>query len=116
MPAITSDLPALAQSIKDWGRELGFQQVGISGLDLAEHEQHLQRWLDAGYHGEMDYMGAHGSKRCHRHTCCPLLDRHDFTTHPKRNMGPVPHPTLCRSRLCAVPAVPATPWPDSNCA
>ena len=65
MPAITSDLPALAQSIKDWGRELGFQQVGISGLDLAEHEQHLQRWLDAGYHGEMDYMGAHGSKRSH---------------------------------------------------
>lgn len=65
MPAITTDLPALAQSIKDWGRELGFQQVGISGLDLAEHEQHLQRWLDAGYHGEMDYMGAHGSKRSH---------------------------------------------------
>ncbi|MDO8709710.1 MAG: hypothetical protein Q7K23_13660, partial [Pseudomonas sp.] len=32
MPAITTDLPALAQSIKDWGRELGFQQVGISGL------------------------------------------------------------------------------------
>jgi len=65
MPAITSDLPALAQSIKDWGRELGFQQVGISGLDLAEHEQHLQRWLDAGYHGEMEYMGAHGRKRSH---------------------------------------------------
>lgn len=65
MPAITTDLPALAQSIKDWGRELGFQQVGISGLDLAEHEQHLQRWLDAGYHGEMEYMGAHGSKLSH---------------------------------------------------
>jgi epoxyqueuosine reductase len=65
MPAITTDLPALAQSIKDWGRELGFQQVGISGLDLGEHEQHLERWLAAGYHGEMDYMGAHGSKRSH---------------------------------------------------
>ena len=65
MSAITTDLPALAQSIKDWGRELGFQQVGISGLDLAEHEQHLERWLAAGYHGEMDYMGAHGSKRSH---------------------------------------------------
>ncbi|CAI8720372.1 tRNA epoxyqueuosine(34) reductase QueG [Pseudomonas sp. fls2-241-R2A-110] len=65
MPAINTDLPALAQSIKDWGRELGFQQVGISGLDLAEHEQHLERWLAAGYHGEMEYMGAHGSKRSH---------------------------------------------------
>jgi hypothetical protein len=71
MPAITSDLPALAQSIKDWGRELGFQQVGISGLDLAEHEQHLERWLEAGYHGEMDYMGAHGSKRSHPEELVP---------------------------------------------
>ena len=71
MPAITTDLPALAQSIKDWGRELGFQQVGISGLDLAEHEQHLERWLEAGYHGEMDYMGAHGSKRSHPEELVP---------------------------------------------
>ncbi len=59
------DLAALAQSIKDWGRELGFQQVGVAGLDLREHEAHLQRWLAAGYQGEMDYMAAHGSKRSH---------------------------------------------------
>ncbi len=32
-------------------------------LDLSEHEAHLQRWLDAGYQGEMDYMAAHGTKR-----------------------------------------------------
>ena len=59
------DLAQLAQSIKDWGRELGFQQVGITDVDLGEHEAHLQRWLDAGYQGEMDYMAAHGSKRSH---------------------------------------------------
>ena len=59
------DLAALSLDIKEWGRELGFQQVGIAGLDLAEHEQHLQRWLDAGYQGEMDYMAAHGSNRSH---------------------------------------------------
>ena len=57
------DPARLAQSIKDWGRELGFQQVGISDVELGEHEAHLQRWLEAGYHGEMDYMAAHGSKR-----------------------------------------------------
>lgn len=61
----TLDLAALAQSIKDWGRELGFQQVGITDVQLGEHEAHLQRWLDAGYQGEMDYMAAHGSKRSH---------------------------------------------------
>lgn len=71
MSAPTIDLPALALSIKQWGRELGFQQVGITDLDLGEHEQHLQRWLDAGYHGEMDYMGAHGSKRSHPEQLVP---------------------------------------------
>lgn len=65
MSASAPDLPALAQSIKDWGRELGFAHVGITGVDLGEHEKHLERWLEAGYHGEMDYMGAHGSKRSH---------------------------------------------------
>jgi len=65
------DVVSLAQSIKDWGRELGFQQVGIAGLDLGEHEAHLERWLAAGYHGEMDYMGAHGSKRSHPEQLVP---------------------------------------------
>ncbi|WP_271409468.1 tRNA epoxyqueuosine(34) reductase QueG [Pseudomonas sp. Q1-7] len=65
MTLSTHDLATLAQSIKDWGRELGFQQVGIAGVELGEHEAHLQRWLDAGFQGEMDYMAAHGSKRSH---------------------------------------------------
>ncbi|WP_443190624.1 tRNA epoxyqueuosine(34) reductase QueG [Pseudomonas indica] len=63
MSTSLDDLAALARSIKEWGRELGFQQVGITDVGLAEHEAHLQRWLDAGYHGEMDYMAAHGTKR-----------------------------------------------------
>jgi epoxyqueuosine reductase len=71
MLASTLELPALADSIKQWGRELGFQQVGIAGLDLAEHEGHLARWLAAGYHGEMDYMAAHGSKRSHPEELVP---------------------------------------------
>lgn len=57
------DLHHLRDAIKAWGRELGFQQVGITDVDLGEHEAHLQRWLDAGYQGEMDYMAAHGTKR-----------------------------------------------------
>ena len=65
------DPVTLAQSIKDWGRELGFQQVGIASVDLGEHEAHLQRWLDAGYQGEMDYMAAHGSKRSHPEQLVP---------------------------------------------
>ena len=51
------------QNIHQWAAELGFQQVGITGVDLTEHEKYLQKWLDAGYHGSMDYMARHGNKR-----------------------------------------------------
>ena len=63
MPATLPDPAQLAQSIKDWGRELGFQQVGIADVELDEHERRLHEWLAAGYQGEMDYMAAHGHKR-----------------------------------------------------
>lgn len=58
-----SEFERLARSIKCWGRELGFQQVGIADTDLAIHRDHLSRWLDDGFHGEMAYMSRHGSKR-----------------------------------------------------
>ncbi|WP_445004111.1 tRNA epoxyqueuosine(34) reductase QueG [Halomonas mongoliensis] len=53
----------LAERIKSWGRELGFQQLGITDVDLAEDEARLERWLAAGYHGEMGFMAKHGTKR-----------------------------------------------------
>jgi epoxyqueuosine reductase len=57
------DFDALARSIKDWGRDLGFQKVGIAGIDLAQDEQHLQTWLAQGRYGTMDYMQRHGTRR-----------------------------------------------------
>jgi epoxyqueuosine reductase len=64
-PPITSDpdLAWLARRIKRWGRELGFQQVGVSDTMLDEHEAHLLNWLGQGRHGEMDYMHRHGTRR-----------------------------------------------------
>jgi epoxyqueuosine reductase len=61
----TIDYAQLSQQIKTWGLELGFQQVGICDTDLQEHEGYLQQWLQAGYHGQMEYMHRHGSKRSH---------------------------------------------------
>jgi len=64
MPKINSiDLVRLVDNIKAWGRALGFQQVGISDVDLGQHEHHLNNWLEQGYHGDMHYMAAHGTKR-----------------------------------------------------
>jgi len=56
-------LAELAQRIRNWGRELGFGAVGISDIDLTDAEKGLTDWLEAGYHGEMDYMAKHGMKR-----------------------------------------------------
>jgi epoxyqueuosine reductase len=62
-PAALPDYVALARDIKRWAAELGFADAGISGTDLSEDEAHLQRWLDGGHHGEMEYMARHGSRR-----------------------------------------------------
>ena len=53
----------LATDIKTWGTEIGFQQVGITGIDLEEDERYLLDWLNKGMHGEMAYMERHGKKR-----------------------------------------------------
>ena len=63
MPTRPPDLPELARTIKQWGAELGFADVRIADVDLAHLEAGLQAWLDAGCHGEMDYMASHGMKR-----------------------------------------------------
>jgi epoxyqueuosine reductase len=53
----------LAEKIKRWGEELGFQQVGITNTDLSQAEERLQTWLANDFHGELDYMARHGLKR-----------------------------------------------------
>lgn len=53
----------LAARVKHLGRELGFQRIGIADIDLGEAEQRLKDWLGQGFHGAMDYMERHGSKR-----------------------------------------------------
>jgi epoxyqueuosine reductase len=60
---IPPDLNALAADIKQWGYQLGFQQIGIADINLEEAERHLLDWLQAGRHGEMAYMARHGLKR-----------------------------------------------------
>lgn len=53
----------LTEQIKLWGEALGFSQVGISDVDLSEHEAALTQWLENNYHGNMDYMARHGLMR-----------------------------------------------------
>jgi len=65
------DLHQFAQQIKQWGLDLGFQQVGITDTDLSAEEPRLQAWLDKQYHGEMEWMARHGMMRARPHELLP---------------------------------------------
>ena len=59
----SKELEQLAADIKLWARDLGFQDAGITDIDLSDHEHHLKAWLARNFHGEMDYMTSHGNMR-----------------------------------------------------
>lgn len=54
---------ALLNQLQQLAVQCGFQQLGISDIDLSSAEQHLQSWLAKGFHGEMSFMAKHGDKR-----------------------------------------------------
>jgi epoxyqueuosine reductase len=49
--------------LREWAAGLGFASLGVADVDLGDAEDGLARWLDAGFHGEMDYMARHGALR-----------------------------------------------------
>jgi epoxyqueuosine reductase len=57
------DGPQLLADVRRWADELGFSSIGVAGVDLGSAEAGLLAWLSNGFHGEMDYMAAHGLKR-----------------------------------------------------
>ena len=57
------DYQQLKSNIKTWAAQLGFQQAGISDVNLQQAGEHLNAWLAKQYHGNMGYMEKHGSKR-----------------------------------------------------
>ncbi len=59
----TIDLLACKRELIARAYALGFDRVGITGIELTEDEQRLIEWLDAGFHGDMEYMRRHGTRR-----------------------------------------------------
>jgi len=53
----------LREDIRRWGRELGFQQVGFTHIDLEQAGEQLQQWLAKGFNGSMQWLAEHGDKR-----------------------------------------------------
>jgi epoxyqueuosine reductase len=84
----------LVIKIKQWGRELGFQQIGIADTDLHQAEIHLTTWLAKGFQGEMDYMQRHGLKRSrpellHPGTIRVISVRMDYLPESQKHMHQV---------------------------
>jgi epoxyqueuosine reductase len=69
--AAAPDLHAVKRSFAERARAFGFDALGVASVELAEDERHLISWLDAGFHGEMDYMQRHGSMRTHPEELSP---------------------------------------------
>lgn len=53
----------LLGDIRQWAQALGFSHIGVADVDLSEAEPGLLAWLEAGFHGGMDYMQRHGTRR-----------------------------------------------------
>lgn len=83
MERLPTVLDTLAEDIKRWGRELGFQRVGITDTDLSAYRDKLLAWLEAGHHGEMGYMARNVERRLdpallQPETCRVIVARLDY--------------------------------------
>jgi len=63
MHLTSSELLQLSNQIKQWGLALGFADVGITHTNLTAYEAAHFNWIGNQFHGEMDYMARHGTKR-----------------------------------------------------
>jgi len=55
--------PDLWAKLQQAALNLGFSQIGVTGVNLSDAEPGLLAWLEAGFHGSMNYMASHGLKR-----------------------------------------------------
>jgi epoxyqueuosine reductase len=64
-PRITTpeQLARLKTRLAALARARGFDALGVSGVELGADSAYFERWLEAGFHGEMDYMWKHGTRR-----------------------------------------------------
>lgn len=87
-------MPQLLARIRAWAQELGFQQLGVSDIDLSQHEPWLDDWLARNFHGEMDYMARHRDLRLnpadlHPGTLRVLSVRMDYSLSVEQSLYPL---------------------------
>ena len=53
----------LATDIRSWCLDLGFDEIGITDVDLSQASVRFLEWLGKGFHGEMGYLQRNINKR-----------------------------------------------------
>ncbi len=56
-PLSVAGRATLTRRIKTEAARLGFSATGITGIRPSDHAAFYRRWLEAGYHGDMHYLG-----------------------------------------------------------
>ena len=80
----------LKKLIQRWSEELGFDGIGVAGIDINEDEKYLNKWLENKFHGSMNYMEKYGLKRSRPDVLLPgtvrviSLKMHYFSRDAKR--------------------------------
>lgn len=87
-------LETLATQIKQWGKELGFQQLAITDIDLSDYAPKLQHWIASDYHGDMSYMAEREELRCHPEKLHPgtqrvICARMDYAKETSNSFAPL---------------------------
>mgnify|MGYP001290840342 CR=1 FL=1 len=75
VPLTVQQLADLAITIKQLASQFGFADCGITDTNNETAGEHLEKWLDLGYHADMDYMKKHGSKRYRAEELVPGTQR-----------------------------------------
>lgn len=88
------DMAQLASDIKRWGKELGFQELAITDIDLGSYEPHLRNWIASDYHGQMHYMATNHELRSHPERLLPgttrvICARLDYARQADNSLAPM---------------------------
>jgi len=62
-PPSSLDLAGLKSTLLSLAQTHGFDALGVANATLDTDAEWFARWLEAGRHGEMDYMWKHGTRR-----------------------------------------------------
>lgn len=57
------DSSKILNDLKIWSHELGFQDLGVAGLNVKDDFSQLEKWIQNGYHGSMSYLEKNKDKR-----------------------------------------------------